>query len=179
MPAYTIGRATPEQLSSLAAIGLSAAELFAEEDLPRALAESPTPLEALRSAQAAGLLWVAAAGADRVLGFALVRFVEGHPHLQELDVAPAHGRQGIGTALLHAVCDWAHSAGHSRLTLTTFEHVSWNAPFYARHGFLPISPGELSDALADILAEEARSGLDPRRRVAMERPLETKGPERD
>ncbi len=50
-------------------------------------------------------------------------------HLEEIDVDPSHGRRGLGTALVNAVCEWASDSGHALLTLTTFRAVPWNLPF--------------------------------------------------
>ena len=58
---------------------------------------------------------------------------------RENPVDPAHGRQGIGTRLVHTVIDWARSRRFENLTLMTFRHLPWNAPFYAKLGFVPLS----------------------------------------
>jgi predicted N-acetyltransferase YhbS len=90
-------------------------------------------------------------------------------HLQELDVAPAHGRQGLGTQLVLRVCDWAAASGYGSVTLATFRDVAWNMPFYARLGFEVVSRAELSPALSAVVEDERRRGLDPHRRVIMRR----------
>jgi hypothetical protein len=42
------------------------------------------------------------------VGFALVEMVaDDLPHCEELDVDPSHGRGGLSTALVRAVCEWA------------------------------------------------------------------------
>jgi hypothetical protein len=53
------------------------------------------------------------------------------------------------------------------VTLTTFEHVPWNAPYYARHGFAVLSEHELGPGLRRLRDEETRHGLDPTLRVVM------------
>jgi GNAT superfamily N-acetyltransferase len=68
-------------------------------------------------------------------GFASVDVVDGNAHLWQLSVHPAHGRQGLGRALVEAVFGWASANGYSAVTLTTFRDVPWNAPFYGRLGF--------------------------------------------
>ena len=49
-------------------------------------------------------------------------------HLEELDVQPAHGRQGLGTARVHAVCDWASfgSSGWIRTFSARGAAERWN-----------------------------------------------------
>jgi GNAT superfamily N-acetyltransferase len=164
---YGVLPASPEHVACLAAVETAAARLFPVEDLPDDLAESPTPTDELARAQAAGRLWVALSPNGEVLGFAQVVIVDGHAHLQEMDVDPAHGRRGIGTALVHAVVGWARVRGDAKLTLTTFRHLAWNAPFYSRLGFREIEPAESTQALCEILAAEATAGLDPTKRLAM------------
>ena len=124
----------------------------------------------LRAAQAAGRLWVALAD-DAPVGFALVEMLpSGLPHLEEIGVHPRHGRRGLGTALVRAVCEWASRSGHPELTLTTFREVPWNLPFYVRLGFEEIPRAELRPELAEIVREEASRGLDPESRAVLRHP---------
>jgi hypothetical protein len=44
------------------------------------------------------------------------------------------------------------------LTLTTFRHVAWNAPFYARYGFVEL-PADSDGRLKAILIRETAHGL--------------------
>lgn len=57
------------------------------------------PAEALQEGLAEERLWVAIDSQEQRLGFALAGVVAGSAHLEELDVVPEYGRQGIGTAL--------------------------------------------------------------------------------
>jgi len=121
----------------------------------------------LQDAQHDGRLWVARAGAAAV-GFAHVEIIEPNAiHLDELDVHPDHGRRGLGTRLVKAVCEWAQARGQLAVTLATFREVPWNMPFYARLGFAEIPTDALTPALRSVVENEARRGLDPARRVVM------------
>ena len=80
---------------------------------------------------------------------------------------PEHGRQGLGTRLVSAVCDWARVAALEGVTLTTFRAVPFNMPFYAKLGFREIPEDQISVPLREILANEAKRGLEPAKRVAM------------
>ncbi len=82
--------------------------------------------------------FVLVAGTPTV-GFAQVLEIEGDAHLQMLAVRRDHGRQGIGTALVGAAKAEARARGFRRLTLSTFRDVPWNAPFYARLGFVELT----------------------------------------
>ena len=103
-------------------------------------------------------------------GFACVDVVDGVAHLWQLSVHPSWGRQGIGRALIEAVCDWASSNGYPAVTLTTFRDVPWNAPFYSRLGFRTLD--EFPPGLAAIREHEKDLGDDDfGPRVAMRREL--------
>ena len=166
---YTITLARPEDLAVLPAIELAAARLLVGH-APESVLNESTSDDALKTAQRHGRLWVALAD-DVPVGFAHVEVIEpAAAHLAEIDVHPRHGRRGLGTKLVRAVCDWAMAAGYRSVTLTTFRDVPWNMPFYARLGFEVIPSESLSAALRSVVQAETRRGLDPTRRVAMRRP---------
>lgn len=166
---YEITRARPKDIPLLPAIELAAARLLADHAPAAILAETTTQEdheEALRH----GLLWVALKN-DTPVGFAHVDVIDaGTAHLEELDVHPHHGRRGLGTRLVMAVCGWAASEGFAAVTLTTFRDVPWNMPFYSRLGFEVVPPGELAPGLRARVRSETSRGLDPAKRVAMRRP---------
>jgi GNAT superfamily N-acetyltransferase len=167
---YTISLARPQHLAALPAIELAAARLLVGHAPESVLAESTTT-EEFEAARAQGHLWVGLA-CDVPVGFAHVAVLEaGSAHLKEIDVLPGHGRRGIGARLVQAVCEWARNAGFEAVTLTTFREVPFNLPFYAKMGFAEVPANELSAALRAILANEAKRGLDPTKRVAMRRPV--------
>jgi GNAT superfamily N-acetyltransferase len=168
---YSIRLAQPADVPTLPAVELEAATLFAdyEEETglgPAALAVTNT-VEEFRAAQEAGWLWVAAGSDDRAVGFALLVEIDGFVHLDELDVLPAHGRQGLGSALLATVCAWAEANNYGGVSLSTFRYVPWNAPFYARRGFRVLPAGELTPGLASLVASERARGLRTDLRVVM------------
>lgn len=105
------------------------------------------------------------------VGFALVHRLATVAHLHELDVHPAHARRGLGRRLIDAVATWAKEEGLRAITLTTFRDIPWNAPYYARIGFRPLSADELSVELRVISAAEAAAGLPVNERVCMCRDL--------
>ena len=168
-PVYTVTPARPKDLAALPAIELAAARLLVGH-APEAVLIETTSDEVLTIAQGHGHLWVALAD-DVPVGFAHIEIMEPTvAHLEEIDVHPQHGRRGLGTRLVRAICAWATGAGYQSVTLTTFRDVPWNMAFYARLGFEVIAPEALSPALRSVVRDETRRGLDPTRRVAMRRP---------
>jgi GNAT superfamily N-acetyltransferase len=163
---YTVSPARPRDLPLIPAIELAAARLL-EGHAPESILAESTPIEDLRKAQADGRLWVALAD-DEPVGFAIVEMLDdGLPHLDEIDVHPDHGRRGLGTALVRAVCDWTASRELAEVTLTTFRAVRWNMPFYARMGFEPVPEREQRPALRELVDDETARGLDPATRCVM------------
>jgi GNAT superfamily N-acetyltransferase len=163
---YAIVRARPEHLARLQAIERAAAQLL-REHAPELILNETTDDCTFAEAARHGRLWVALAG-DTPVGFALVEMLARDlPHLDEIDVEPAHGRRGLGNALVRTVCEWAADSGFSMLTLTTFRAVPWNLPFYARLGFVEIPSDMLRPELAAVVADEATRGLTPETRAVM------------
>ncbi|MEP7309123.1 MAG: GNAT family N-acetyltransferase [Acidobacteriota bacterium] len=166
LPGYAIVRAHREHLGALPAIELAAAQLLRGHAPEAVLCETTDP-QTFADAADHGRLWIALAG-ETPVGFALVQMLaDDLPHLEELDVEPSHGRRGVGTSLVRAVCEWAAVTGYSMLTLTTFRTVAWNLPFYARLGFIEISGVVLRRELSAIVSEEADRGLSRETRAVM------------
>jgi GNAT superfamily N-acetyltransferase len=107
---------------------------------------------------------------DPPIGFVCVEIVDGDAHIWQLSVHPSTGRRGLGTALMHAACDWASSNGLPAVTLTTFRDVPWNGPFYERLGFHVVD--DPSPGLAAMREHERAIGDDEfGPRVAMRKEL--------
>lgn len=168
---YRVRTARADDVDALPAIERAAAALFREVGLDAPWLDETSDAAELLAAQRVGRLWVAVDGADAPVGFAVWGPVDGTPHLEELDVHPAHGRRGLGAALLAAVARQAAAGGATGLTLSTFRDVPWNGPFYARHGFVRLAETELGPGLRARIAEERRRGLPMERRCVLRRAL--------
>lgn len=166
---YVIRSAVASDLPRLPGIERSAAALFEQFGLAGLFARISTPSSDLEEGLRSGRLWVATVADDELVGFALASVVGDNAHLDELDVVPPQGRRGVGTALVEAFLRWAHASGFPGATLTTLQHVPWNAPFYQRFGFRVVEPRELSPALSELLRQEIERGLPAENRVAMYR----------
>jgi GNAT superfamily N-acetyltransferase len=163
--------------------------LALEEDLPRILelerlsgerfkpyglknrVEVLTPKELLLTGICNQRCWVVTIKNDCPVGFALVSTVGKFAHLDELDVLPAYGCKGLGSALLDVVDNWACINGLKTIVLTTFSHIPWNAPFYAKQGFKVLNPEKFSEEVKQILKEETARGVPTEKRVVMHKNL--------
>ncbi|MEW6270010.1 MAG: GNAT family N-acetyltransferase [Thermodesulfobacteriota bacterium] len=167
MQRYAIRLARPGDVARLARIERASAALFRPYGFARQFARETVPADQLAAAVEARSLWIAADERDRPVGFALLDELDGNAHLHEIDVDPRHGRRGLGRALLGTVIAAARERRFPAITLTTFRHVPWNAPFYASMGFRVIAERELSEVLRAVLRAEAARGLPAKERVAM------------
>lgn len=131
--------------------------------------DEPPPLDVLDEYRRAGRAWVTVGADDRPLGYLVVDAVDGAGHIEQVSVHPSAARRGLGGALIGHAESWAAAGGLAALTLTTFSHVPWNAPYYARLGFRVLAEAELTDGLRKIRAEEAEHGLDRWPRLCMRR----------
>jgi 4-diphosphocytidyl-2-C-methyl-D-erythritol kinase len=136
---YSIRLAEVDDLPQLPDVERRAVTLFehwlAETGLTPAVLADVSSLEELEAARVAGHLWVATVDTGEIVGFAQAAILDGLVHLDEVDVVPEHGRQGVGSRLVDAVCRWAEGAGYPAVTLSTFRDVPWNRAFYERRGF--------------------------------------------
>jgi GNAT superfamily N-acetyltransferase len=123
----------------------------------------------------AGTTWLAVDETGQPVGFAACGAKTDGLVVYQLSVMRAAQKRGLGSALMRAAIDWARANGHSRVMLTTFIDVIFNAPFYQGLGFVALEQADLPPSLAHMLAHEADQGHDPTRRVAMVLALD--GPE--
>jgi GNAT superfamily N-acetyltransferase len=170
MSSFTVRNAELAELPALRDIELRAAQRFRgtlhdyAADLP---AFDGRQLEELARA---GRVWVAADGRC-VWGFAIGGYLGAAAYLHELDVAPEHGRQGAGRALIRRVAAWAAAEQQPALLLSTFSDVPWNGPFYARLGFEAVPIGAYDEAMRRLRDSEAAFGLAIESRVIMRGPI--------
>jgi GNAT superfamily N-acetyltransferase len=172
---YTIELAAEHHIRAIPAIEQAAAAIFSESDLPPEVRFLVTDEETLLEAQREKRLWAALQDETKLVGFALARVLGDYAHLEEMDVHPEHARRGIGSQLLDAVIGWAEAGSRPGLTLITFRHLPWNAPFYERNGFVRLDAESTNGLLQDLIREEAEGGLEPRNRVAMYYDIDTAG----
>lgn len=165
--------AEPADIPHLPSVEQRAASVFddwlAETGLTREFLDDVTSVGEFDDARARGDLWVAVSPDEGPIGFAIVIILDGFVHLDEIDVVPEWARRGVGTALVRAVCEWAASEGYEKVTLSTFRDVPFNAPFYARLGFVPVARENLAPEHLELVKEERARGLHIDKRIVMER----------
>lgn len=152
------------EVSDIQNIERAAASLFSKEDIPADLVGKVIPSSDVIRGIKDELLLVAATQ-TRVVGFLLADLIGSHCYIEEVNVLPEYGRQGIGRRLVEKIIQMAQSHHCDAVTLTTFSHVSWNAPFYETLGFKKIKTKKLAGYLADYLMDQRRNGLS--NRIAM------------
>ena len=137
--------------------------------MPEIALDDPGSGPALERFRAAGRAWVAVDADDRPVAYLVSSVVDGCAHVEQVSVAAAHARRGLGAALIDHLAALAAAEGRPALTLTTFRDVPWNAPYYERLGFTVVAPGDQGPELAALVAEEAERIPGEAARVAMRR----------
>lgn len=164
--------AVPHDIEPMRTIGYTAGRRFAAASDPRVAGradDDPFSHDELRAWIDAGRAWVVCDGAP--VGFVVVDIVDGNAHIEEISVHPDHEGRGHGTALLDVVTEWARSNGSRGVTLTTFDQVEWNRPYYERRGFVVVAGDAVGPELAGRVVAEDRAGLPTEIRVCMSRPV--------
>lgn len=101
----------------------------------------------------------------KLAGFASCHLYGNYLHLDEISVHPDSGRKGLGRALVERVIKETQKRKLKGCTLTTFEDLSWNAPFYKKSGFCIMEKENIPRHVAAMLRDEKSIGL--KNRVAM------------
>lgn len=165
-----IRQAVASEMALMRSIDDDASRLYAENgftidfqpDHPFVAAEE----QRWRLAAEEGRAFVAWSNGQPV-GFASLETLDGNGYLDQLSVRMEAMRRGYGEALLVAAVGWTSSRGLDELWLTTYSHLSWNAGFYRRHGFVEV-PATLCGPEIRFRLDEQRACLPaPEFRIAM------------
>lgn len=165
-----IRSARRDELETLREIERDAGRAFAAIGMPEIAADEPLPTTELEAFVTAGHAWVAIDASDHPVGYLLSDVVDGCAHIEQLSVAPPHSRRGVGAALIDRLDAHAAAENYPALTLTTFRDVPWNAPYYARLGFVVLGPAKQGPELRALIERETASIPTDAARVAMRRP---------
>lgn len=169
---FRIQRATAAHVDAICEIERAAVQLFRDHPAWRFYARLSIPKDLLEEEIRRGFVWVAVDEASsHLVGFIWLD-VELHGDVvsvAEIDVLPDFHRRGIGSALLEHACAWAQEKGYRRIDLGTLPDVPWNAPFYARHGFVVVDKND--PAYAYARERDRENGFPDALRVFMSRTL--------
>ena len=165
--AYAIRRARPSEHALLPEIERKAGALFETVDWLSSGQTEPFSVEFIEAVARDGMVFVAADDKDFPVGFALTSFLDRALYIHELDVAPPHGRRGLGRRLIDAASAFAVENGARAVTLSTFRDIPWNGPFYARVGFREVPRNQWTPAFHLLHHREAELGLPVERRCFM------------
>jgi len=169
--AMRIRAARATELPALQAIERAAGLMFCDIGMPEIAQYDPWPLPLMAARRDAGRIWVQAGDGDEPVAYLMADLVDGCLQIEQVTVHPGSARRGLGRALLDHAANRAAAGGLPALTLTTFAHVPWNAPYYARCGFRVLDDAEITPGLRAIREREAAMGLDRWPRVCMRRDL--------
>jgi GNAT superfamily N-acetyltransferase len=159
-----------DELERLRSIERDAGQAFAAIGMAEIAADEPPSLVELESHRAHGRVWVAVDTEDRPIAYLLSSIVDDCAHIEQVSVASAHARRGLGAALIEHLAVLARAEGRPALTLTAFRDVPWNAPYYERLEFVVVDPADQGPELAALVRRESATIPSDAPRVAMRRP---------
>ena len=99
-------------------------------------------------------VWIAQT--DKPVGFVFTRDIDYFTYFGQLSVIPEAQNKGIGSALLNVAVEHCRAQGKPGLVLATFKDVSFNAPYYARRSFVPLSTGQMGPELRALARKDEK-----------------------
>ena len=166
MVAPVIRAAVPDDLPLLREVERAAGEAFRALGMDAVADDEPPTVQELLGPLEDGRLLVVG---GEPLAYLLVEAVDDAAHVEQVTVRPDQRGRGLGARLVDRAGQWGRERGLQAVTLTTYEHVPWNAPYYARLGFCVVAPELLGPQLRRVVDGEAARGLARWPRVAMRR----------
>lgn len=164
-----IRQARADDLPVLRELERAAGEPFRDLVMDVVADDDPPTVHDLAQFQQAGRAWVYVDAEDRPVAYLLLEVIDGYGHIEQVSVHPEYARQGLGRQLLDVADEWARRHDLHGLTLTTYAHVPWNAPYYERLGFRVLNDMEITDGIRVRREHETAKGLDAWPRAAMMR----------
>lgn len=162
----------PDEIPLLPQIESAADRRYARAGLLRVVDMPPATIASLEQGFREGRLWVAASPLSRPVGFALMKLRGGTAWLDQLSVLDRWQRRGFGAALIDHTAGAAGAWGFGTLYLSTYLRVPWNAPFYARRGFVEVPRGKWPRIFRLQFMMENSHGHPSWRRTIMKRDIQ-------
>ena len=100
-----------DELEALVAIEREAGALFTTVGMPEIAYDDPGTVPELEPFRADGHAWVAVDAANRPVAYLISVVVDGCAHVEQVSVAPAHARRGLGAALIDHLAAVAATEG--------------------------------------------------------------------
>jgi ribosomal protein S18 acetylase RimI-like enzyme len=167
---YRIERGAPTQAPRLQQIELAAGTRFRDIGMADVAEGEPTPNAILEDRAAAGQLYVAVDDEGAIAGFLIWSEKDGLAYIEEVSVHPHHARHRLAARMIDRLADDIRNRLPA-LSLATFRDVPWNAPYYARLGFVELPQHKVGPQHAQSWGHQAANGLDMSRRIFMTRPV--------
>jgi ribosomal protein S18 acetylase RimI-like enzyme len=170
MKTYVIERGVAAQAARLREIERAAGALFRAIGMGDIADGDVTPASILEARAASGQLYVAIDAAGVVAGFLIWSAKDGLAYIEEVSVDPDHAGHRLAARMIDQLAEDVKDR-HAALTLATFRDVDWNAPYYARLGFVELPQKGVGPQHQISWKEQAKNGLDMTRRLFMIREL--------
>jgi GNAT superfamily N-acetyltransferase len=159
----------PDELRLLPQIENEADRSYADVGLHFIVAMPTATLASLEHGRRHDRLWVAVSPSGRPVGFALMKLYGETAWLDQLSVLERWRRSGLGSALIERTAAQARRLGFEALYLSTYRDVPWNAPYYARRGFVEVQRAGWARAVRQHMQRENSHGHPSWRRIVMRR----------
>jgi GNAT superfamily N-acetyltransferase len=167
---YVVERGVAAQVPRLREIERAAGARFRAVGMDDIADAEVTPASILEARAASGHLYVAIDPAGVVAGFLIWSAKDRLAYIEEVSVHPDHAGHRLAARMIDQLAEDAKGR-HAALTLATFRDVAWNAPYYARLGFIELPPKDVGPQHRISWQEQAKHGLDMTRRLFMLREL--------
>lgn len=166
MKSYVIERGLAAHVARLREIERAAGARFRTIGMDDIADGDVTPALILEARAESGQLYVAVDPAGEVAGFLIWSPKDGLAYIEEVSVHPDHAGHRLAARMIDQLAEEVRSR-HAALTLATFRDVEWNAPYYARLGFVELPPKRVGPQHQINWKEQAKNGLDMTRRLFM------------
>lgn len=170
MTGYRIERGAESHVARLREIERAAGARFRTIGMDDIAEGEPTPADILEDRAQGGRLYVALDEAATAAGFLIWSAKDGQAYIEEVSVHPEHAGHRLASRLIDRLGEEVRSR-FAALTLATFRDVPWNAPYYAKLGFVELPRSEAGPEHQESWRRQAENGLDMTRRLFMIRPF--------
>ncbi|KAK3683067.1 hypothetical protein LTR37_020605 [Vermiconidia calcicola] len=146
---YTIRRASSADITRIGAISLSATKKFSSIPALADLGQDEEEPATIQKWLSLGRIYLAGEEEGKPLGFLAACPMDDVLYIAEISTHGSSQGQGVGSALLDAVLQWAKnraaqdSTSTERVSLTTYADVPWNGPWYRKRGFKEVDAAGL------------------------------------